>query len=269
MDPDEGTAIVEESLSRPEIHEDWEHAYRTAGHERVTDLVFERGLEAVGAPADAEWLDVGCGPAFHSIRLARHGYRVKGLDLSEQVLETARHNIAEAGLSDRIEVSAGNLLELPMDDREVEYILCWGVLMHVPDVEAAVGELARVLRPGGRIMVSENNLSSWENLLLGVTDRLGSGNARRRRTPAGVERWFETPGGTLLTRQCDQDWLAREFERHGVARIERLPGSLTGLYTKLPSAPGNLVHGLNAFWLKSGIAGPAHGNLAIFERPSG
>jgi SAM-dependent methyltransferase len=267
MDPEVGTAIVEESLSRPEIHVDWESAYRTAGHERVTDLAFERGLEAVGAPADAQWLDAGCGPAFHSIRLARHGYRVKGLDLSEQVLETARRNITEAGLSDRIEVSAGNLLELPLGDRDVGYILCWGVLMHVPDIEAAVGELARVLRPGGKIMISENNLASWENLLLGVTDRFAARNARRCRTQAGVERWFDTPGGTLLTRQCDQDWLAREFERHGVLRIARLPGLLTGLYTKLPPAPGNVLHGLNAFWLKSGRAGPAHGNLAIFERP--
>jgi SAM-dependent methyltransferase len=267
MDPDEGTAIVEESLSRPEIHADWEDAYRTDGHERVTDLVFELGLQAVGAPADAQWLDVGCGPAFHSLRLAKHGYRVKGLDLSEQVLETARRNVADAGLSDRIELSEGNLLDLPLGDREAEYILCWGVLMHVPDVETAVGELARVLRPGGRIMISENNLASWENLLLGMSDRLGAGTARRRRTPAGVERWFDTPGGTLLTRQCDQDWLAREFERHGVVRLERLPGSLTGLYTKLPTGPASLVHGLNALWLKSGIPGPAHGNLAIFERP--
>ena len=267
MDPDKRTSIVEESLSRPEIHEDWEDHYRTEGHERVTDLVFERGLEEVDAPAGAHWLDVGCGPAFHSIRLARHGYRVMGLDLSEQVLETARRNIAEAGLTDRIEVSVGNLLALPVEDREISFILCWGVLMHVPDVETAVSELARVLRPGGRILISENNLASLENLLLGVTDRFGSGKARRRRTSAGVERWFETPGGTLLTRQCDQDWLAREFESHGVRRIERLPGSLTGLYTKLPPMPANLVHGLNAMWLRSGSPGPAHGNLAIFERP--
>ena len=266
MEPDEGTAIVEESLSRPEIHEDWEDHYRTPGHERVTDLVFERGLEAVGAPDGSQWHDVGCGPAFHSIRLARAGYRVKGLDLSEQVLETARQNVAEAGFADRIELSVGNLLELPLGDREAGYILCWGVLMHVPDVEAAVGELARVLRPGGRIMVSENNLASLENLLLGLTDRFGSGDVRRRRTPAGAERWFDTPAGTLLTRQCDQDWLAREFERHGVRRVKRLPGSLTGLYTKLPSAPANVIHGLNALWLRSGVPGPAHGNLTIFER---
>ena len=267
MDPDERTAIVEESLSRPEIHEDWEDAYRTPGHERVTDLAFDRALEAVGAPAEAQWLDVGCGPAFHSMRLARHGYRVKGLDISEGVLESARRNVAEAGLSDRIELSVGNLLALPLPDRGVDCILCWGVLMHVPDVETAVREISRVLRPRGKIMISENNVGSWENLLLGVSDWLGNGSARRRRTPAGVERWFETPGGTLLTRQGDPEWLTEEFARHGLVRTRRMAGPLTGLYTKLRGGPASLVHAINSLWIRFGVPGPAQGNLLIFERP--
>ena len=262
------TSVVEESLSRPEIHDGWESAYRTEKHERFADLSFDRAIDVVGAPPDSLWLDVGCGPAFHALRLARRGYRVEGLDISEGVLESGRRNVEQAGLGDRIRLSAGSLLELPFADQSVDYILCWGVLMHVPDIEGAVGEMSRVLRPGGRLLISENNVRSWDNILIGLADRFRGGSVERRDTPMGVERWFETPGGTLLTRQCDLDRLVAEFERHGVLVRHWLAGSLTEIYTKLgDGVAAHAVHRLNAFWLRSvRRPRPATGNLLVFER---
>ena len=266
----ERSAIVEESLSRPEIHEDWERTYRTPEHKQVTDLIFDRVLHAVGAPAGSRWLDVGCGPAIHALRLARHGYHVTGLDISPDVLASAQRNVDRARLSNRIELSVGNVLDLQLPDKSVEYILCWGVLMHVPAVDTAVQELCRVLRPGGRLVVSENNLGSWDNLLLAVRDSVRGESVRRVRTPAGVERWFTTPGGMLLTRQTDMNWLSEAFDRHGIVLHKRMAGPLTETSQKLAAGrAASAVHRLNYFWVKHvGSPGPAEANVLIFERPA-
>ena len=123
---------------------------------------------------------MGAGRAFTTLRLARRGFRVRGIDFSEIVLEAARENVAEAGLADRIELEAGDLTQLSFADAEFERVLCWGVLMHVPDIDAAVSELSRVVAPGGRVIVNDANLASFDNVLLAVRDRLGGGHAERR-----------------------------------------------------------------------------------------
>jgi 2-polyprenyl-3-methyl-5-hydroxy-6-metoxy-1,4-benzoquinol methylase len=260
--------MIEETLSRPEIHEGWEIAYRTPEHERVTDLIFGRIVDEVGAPPEAAWLDVGCGPAYHAIRLAGRGHRVHAMDFSDTALKLARRNVERAGLTERIDVSAGNVLDLPFPDASIDYTLCWGVLMHVPDIATAVQELSRILRPGGRMLISESNLGSWDNILLGFMDCMRGAGVRRRRTPAGLERWFDTPAGPLLTRQTDIAWLSDAFARHGVIQCRRVTGPLTEMYTKLGTGrAAQTIHTLNEAWFRwVRAAGPARANLLILER---
>lgn len=268
MHPQHSTRTVEDSLARPQIHEGWEAAYRTPEHERVADAVFTRLVAEVGAPDGSQWVDVGCGPGIHAIRLARAGYRVNGLDLSEGVLAAAQENARTAGVADRVTFNHGNLLALPFADSEISYLLCWGVLMHVPDIAGAVREMSRVLAPGGRIAIQENNRAALDNKLLTAFDALRPSRARRVDTAAGLERWFETPGGTLLTRQTDIAWLTRTFEDHGLTLVERISGPLTETYTKMGSGLlARATHRLNELWVRR-IArpGPAQSNVLIFER---
>ena len=64
---------VRQTLAGDHVHAGWERAYRSPANEAFYERLFDLMLGAVAAPVGARWLDVGCGPAFHSMRLARRG----------------------------------------------------------------------------------------------------------------------------------------------------------------------------------------------------
>src|SRR5262245_61479549 len=101
-------------------------------------------------------LDVGCGSGAVTRDIARRvgdrGLAV-GLDPSPALLAVARGLAEEAGLGDHVEFHEGNVLRLPFRNGSFDAVVCATVLSHVPDGEAAIPELARVLRPGGRLGV--------------------------------------------------------------------------------------------------------------------
>ncbi len=78
----------------------------------------------------------------------------------------------------------------------MDYLLCWGVLMHVPELGKAVSELTRVLRKGGMCVVSEVNMRSVQAVVLRHARQfLGRKKADVRRLAAGVEHWVKYPMG--------------------------------------------------------------------------
>jgi len=97
-------------------------------------------------------LDAGARDAKHAIRLVRElGVRAVALDPVPVHVELARAGVAEAGLTDEIEVVEGSIETLPLADASVDWIWCRDVLVHV-EVERGLAQLARVLRPGGAIL---------------------------------------------------------------------------------------------------------------------
>lgn len=93
-------------------------------------------------------LDVGCGTGWLAAGLRRAGLRdTVGLDVSAGMLGRAR----AAGAWPLVQADAGRL---PLADASVDVVAGRGVLHHVPDVEAALGEWRRVLRPGGAVVLS-------------------------------------------------------------------------------------------------------------------
>jgi ubiquinone/menaquinone biosynthesis C-methylase UbiE len=143
----------------------------TAGPERARDLAarLERRAKAVdeiaardayldllGVASGEHVLEVGCGSGavIREIagRVGRRG-RAVGLDPSPELLAVARELAQEAGLADRVEFREGDALRLPFPEGSFDVVLCVTVLSHVPRGEAAIPELVRVLRPGGRLGV--------------------------------------------------------------------------------------------------------------------
>jgi ubiquinone/menaquinone biosynthesis C-methylase UbiE len=94
-------------------------------------------------------LDAACGTGRHSEWLAAHGHEVVGVDASPDMLAKARAKLPQA----RFEV--GDLAALPLPDASVDAALCALALVHLPDLRPALAELARVVRPGGRVVVSD------------------------------------------------------------------------------------------------------------------
>lgn len=261
------TAAQRSTLAQEHVHELWESGFRSPRNERFYELAFENILGKVQPPPGSVFLEVGCGVGFHAMRLARRGFHVKAVDFSEVVLETARENVRAAGLEQLIEVGHEDLTGLSYRDHAFDYVLCWGVLMHVPELERAIGELSRVLAPGGQLIVHEGNAHSPEALAILAAKRMTRRQGLRR-TPAGVEHWKQTAAGPLLTRRANIPWLIAAFERQGLVLRHRLPTQLTELYAKPPwDWTKNRMHALNELWYRRvGISRLAVGNTLIFQR---
>ncbi len=103
-------------------------------------------------------LDVACGPGLLAKAFAPHVREFIGVDLTPAMIEKAVAITREAGLSDaRFEVA--DALRLPFEPNTLDLVLTRLALHHMPDPRAAVREMARVLRPGGRLGVFDMTTS--------------------------------------------------------------------------------------------------------------
>ena len=102
-------------------------------------------------------VDCGSGSGADSLiaaRLVGPAGRVIGVDMTPEMLGKARRNAAEAGLTN-VEFRDGHLESLPVPDAWADVVISNGVLNLVPDKEAALTEMHRVLKPGGRLQVAD------------------------------------------------------------------------------------------------------------------
>jgi len=126
-------------------------------------------------------LDAGCGEGRHCFGALAKGARVVGLDLD---IESLRPHLGRLRAEARARGSAGDFLQgdalrLPFRDGAFDAAICAEVMEHVHDYQGAARELARVLRPGGRLAVTIPSATS-EHIYL----RLG-------------DEYFESPGGHI------------------------------------------------------------------------
>jgi arsenite methyltransferase len=130
-----------------------------------------RTRAALGARPGERGLDVGCGPAFLACELGHEvgpGGHILGLDESPEMLEAARARIMREGLSDRVEVREGDAARLALPAAVFDFVTAAQVYLYVPDVEGALAEARRVLRPGGRLAVVDTD---WDSCVWLTSDR--------------------------------------------------------------------------------------------------
>jgi ubiquinone/menaquinone biosynthesis C-methylase UbiE len=132
--------------------------WRSSRLGQITDALERRLLfELFGSVVGMTLLDVGCGDGALASELARRGAIVTGLDADPAMIAAARWR-AEVEAT-RLRLVEGQAERLPFDDATFDRVLAVAVLCFVRDAERAVAEMARVLKPGGRVVIGE--LGRW------------------------------------------------------------------------------------------------------------
>src|SRR6266567_1545596 len=114
-----------------------------------------RGSHPHRSPTELRIMDIGCGGGLVSEALAKLGYRVTGLDMSEGAVRAARRHAAATGVD--VTYRVGSAYELPAADGSLDAVVISDVLEHLHDLPTAVREISRVLRPGGLLLFDTIN----------------------------------------------------------------------------------------------------------------
>lgn len=109
-------------------------------------------MAEVGAGTRA--LDLACGTGDIAYEAARRGAHVVGLDVTERMIRLAR---AKHGDSGRVEFLVGDMMTLPFPDNSFDLVTTGYGIRNVPELEPALDEIARVLRPGGLFLSLDFN----------------------------------------------------------------------------------------------------------------
>ncbi|WP_103105250.1 demethylmenaquinone methyltransferase [Brevibacillus reuszeri] len=103
-------------------------------------------------------LDVACGTGDWTIALAQavgEEGRVVGLDFSQNMLDVGAYKVANAGVGNRIKLVNADAMNLPYEDNSFDFATIGFALRNVPDVQRVLDEMARVVKPGGKVVSLE------------------------------------------------------------------------------------------------------------------
>lgn len=147
-----------------------------------------RTRAALEIRAGEQGLDIGCGPAFLACELAREvgpTGRIVGLDSSADMRAAARARAARESVEDRVEVVAGDAVRLDFPTGSFDFVTAVQVYLYVAEIERALAEVTRVLRPGGRLAVVDTD---WDSCVWLTSDR-----ERHRRVMEARTAHFANP----------------------------------------------------------------------------
>jgi ubiquinone/menaquinone biosynthesis C-methylase UbiE len=129
------------------------------GYRRWAACYDEPGNPIIGLEQPVVWsmidrfplgraLDAACGTGRHARHLVELGHDVVGIDLTTEMLRRARDTVPEPVFL------KADLVAIPLDDATFDVVVCGLSLAHVADLDTAISEIARVLRTGGRLIIS-------------------------------------------------------------------------------------------------------------------
>lgn len=133
----------------------------------------EETLAAVEAGPGEKVLDVGCGRGLDLLRLFGQGAVLFGFDGSQVMIELSAGNFKARGVAPRL--ACGSAEHLPFADSSFDKVVCKGAIDHFYDPRLALQEMVRVVRPGGRVVVSVANFDSLGFRLGKAFDRFRQG----------------------------------------------------------------------------------------------
>ncbi|ANW22483.1 methyltransferase domain-containing protein (plasmid) [Streptomyces clavuligerus] len=195
--------------------------------DRLTDLVAERLALRPGR----HLLDVGCGIGVPALRIAgAHGVRVTGVTVSTQQVAEATRRADRSGVRDQVSFRFADAMSLPFADGSFDDACAIEVLAHLADPAAALAEIRRVVRPGGRLVVSDlcqrqpftGEGRAVLDEMLSMYEFAGIGSP-------GEHRAFLAGAGWEVLELTDIGERVRASYGHGAAAFRELARSLEGV----------------------------------------
>ncbi|PZF80081.1 class I SAM-dependent methyltransferase [Jiangella anatolica] len=135
-------------LTAAEAYESWAPAYDRPGNQ-LLDIEGPIVRSLLDELPTGVAVDAACGTGRHASYLAERGFSVVGVDVSPEMLAVARSKVPAGAFVQ------GDLAALPLPDDGADLVVCALALSHVPDLKPVFAEFARVLRPGGSLVVSD------------------------------------------------------------------------------------------------------------------
>jgi ubiquinone/menaquinone biosynthesis C-methylase UbiE len=262
---------LEKTFAASQIHEEWVSVYRSDPiQNKFNDQIMDRIMGHLNPRPGAVFLDAGCGTGDHAVRIAQRGYACIGVDISERVLCKAWNKAAEADLRFSLSFTCQPLENLAFSNNAFDVVHCRGVLMHIPDWEAALDNLCRVLKPGGRIVILEANHTSLETALVLLTRRIKKGKSRIVETPGGLEHWSEENGNPFVARTANIKYIMRILASHRISVVKRFSTEFWDINRFPAGIARSLAIRFNQLWFFLRL--PAHlsaGNALVGEKISG
>ncbi len=235
------------------LYHDWEAStydakWSISYDERCIAYARDRFVHVAGRDGwpYGEALEIGCGTGFFLLNLMQAGVLDKGhvTDISPGMVRVAEENAAALGLA--VEGRVADAETLPYDDCSFDLVVGHAVLHHVPDVERALREVVRVLRPGGRFVVA-GEPTRYGDVVARRLSRLTWAVATRvTHLPALRERWSR-PRTELDASSAaaaleavvdlhtfDPDTLARTALRAGAVDVRTVTEELTASWFGWP-----------------------------------
>jgi 2-polyprenyl-3-methyl-5-hydroxy-6-metoxy-1,4-benzoquinol methylase len=223
---------LDKTYARSQIHDQWEAVYR--GNpllDRLNDVIMDRIIECIQPPPRARVLDAGCGIGDHTARLARRGYECVGVDISPTILQRASDKIHALGLASRVRFVCQALEDMALRRELFDVVHCRGVLMHIPDWKAALKSLCIALRPGGHIVILENNVKAlYSRAYLSAHRLCGKRVASQLvETEGGSELWTSENGTPFVARMARIEAVTDALRELKVEPLSRFATSLVGV----------------------------------------
>ncbi len=150
---------------------------------QITPARWDYLRKTAGRLSGQRVLDLGCGGGMLAEPMAAAGARVTGIDPSAASLEAAREHASKNGLE--IDYRLARAEQIPFDDESFDLVAAFDVLEHLDDLERSLGEVARVLRPGGRLIYDTMNRTLVSRVVvIWIGERLWPGGP-----PRGTHQW--------------------------------------------------------------------------------
>lgn len=248
--------------------EQWDRDYYQPIARKLYDRAIGDMLRMMAVPAGATILDAGCGPGVHSVRAAKAGLRVCAIDISNTMLEHAKRRVAAENVADRVELSLKDITRLDFEDGAFQYAFSWGVLIHIPDAERGLDELARIVAPGGKLALYLTNRHALDHKIERVCRfvvRRPLRGLQHRSLGDGV--WYGSGAGRLWVWQFDASAICAYLRKRGFRLIRKRMGELSDIQRRMRGPLRNALLHLNNVAYRCNLpARPAAGQLLIFEK---